>query len=320
MKKIFSIALMGSILQVNAQKAKPNTKIETPKKPVAKSTTVIKTQKDSVGYAMGVNIANSLKSQKLESLDSKIMVMAIEDNFKGKKLLIKEVDCMQTAQNFVANQSKEVKSKITPKKAGVLLSTSKDSASYAIGVNIATSLKMQNMNDLEPKLIGAGLNDALTGKTLLINDNDATTCVSKYIGGAEEKKAAKAKADGKKFLDANAKKAGVKVMPEGWQYEVIKESTSVEKPKATDKVKVHYHGTLIDGTVFDSSVDRGEPISFGLNQVIKGWTLAVTQMNVGSKWRIFLPSDLAYGNRGAGGKIGPGATLIFEVELLEIEK
>jgi FKBP-type peptidyl-prolyl cis-trans isomerase len=104
------------------------------------------------------------------------------------------------------------------------------------------------------------------------------------------------------------------------RYEVIKESTSVEKPKATDKVKVHYHGTLIDGTVFDSSVDRGEPISFGLNQVIKGWTLAVTQMNVGSKWRIFLPSDLAYGNRGAGGKIGPGATLIFEVELLEIEK
>ena len=128
----------------------------------------------------------------------------------------------------------------------------------------------------------------------------------------------KNKAAGKAFAETNAKKEGVKTTASGIQYEVLKAAEGA-KPTATSKVKVHYHGTLIDGTVFDSSVDRGEPISFGLNQVIPGWTEGVQLMSVGSKYRFVIPSDLAYGDGGSPPKIGPGATLIFEVELLGIE-
>ena len=129
---------------------------------------------------------------------------------------------------------------------------------------------------------------------------------------------AKVKSKQTDFLTANAKKEGVKVLPSGLQYKVIK-SGSGKTPKATDSVKVHYHGTLIDGTVFDSSVDRGEPITFPVNGVIKGWTEALQLMKEGDKWQLFIPSDLAYGERGAPPKIAPNSTLVFEVELLAVE-
>ena len=119
-------------------------------------------------------------------------------------------------------------------------------------------------------------------------------------------------------MEANAKKEGVKTLPNGMQYLILKEGTG-PKPSDTSRVTTHYHGTLIDGTVFDSSVDRGQPATFPVNGVIKGWQLALPMMPTGSKWRLFIPSDLAYGSRGAGEKIGPNATLIFDVELLKIE-
>jgi FKBP-type peptidyl-prolyl cis-trans isomerase FklB len=157
-------------------------------------------------------------------------------------------------------------------------------------------------------------------KSIAFADNDVNNILSKYISRESEKKSAPLKAAGKKFLSDNAKKPGIKSMPEGWQYEVLKASDSKEFPLTTDKVKCHYKGTLIDGTVFDNSYDRGEPAVFPLNGVIRGWTIALQKMNVGSKWKIYLPSDLGYGDNGTGDKIGPGATLIFEVELLGIEK
>ena len=196
----------------------------------------------------------------------------------------------------------------------------KDSTSYALGVNIAHNLKAQGLGDIDAMLLYKGLSDVLSNKKVALADADASRCVNTYVQGKNSQKSLSAKAAGKKFLQENAKKPGVKSMPGGWQYEVLKASESTEHPLPTDKVKVHYHGTLIDGTVFDSSVDRGEPISFGLNQVIKGWTISVPMMTVGSKWRVFLPSDLAYGDGGSGDKIAPGATLIFEIELLGIEK
>ncbi len=201
------------------------------------------------------------------------------------------------------------------------LKTLKDSTSYALGVNIARNLKAQNLDNIDAMLLYKGLSDVLMNKkTILLNDADASRCVNTYAQSMNSKKASGVKAAGQKFLAENAKKSGIISMPGGWQYQILKTGESLEKPLATDKVKVHYHGTLIDGTVFDSSVDRGEPISFGLNQVIKGWTLAVTQMTVGSKWKVFLPSDLAYGDNGAGEKIPGGSALIFEIELLAIEK
>ena len=126
--------------------------------------------------------------------------------------------------------------------------------------------------------------------------------------------------EGRDFLAANAKKPGVVSLPSGLQYEVMTKGAGGAKPTATDKVKVHYHGMLINGKVFDSSVERGEPISFGLNQVIKGWTEGVQLMSVGDKWKLFIPSELAYGERGAGNVIPPYAALIFEVELLGINE
>jgi len=198
--------------------------------------------------------------------------------------------------------------------------TLKDSTSYALGVNIARNLKAQNLDKIDPMLLYKGLSDVLLGKIVSLSDADASRCVNTYVQGMNSKKATGVKLAGQKFLAENAKKPGIISMPGGWQYQVLKTSESKEHPTPTDKVKCHYHGTLIDGTVFDSSVDRGEPLSFPLNGVIKGWTLSVPMMTVGSKWKIFLPSDLAYGDNGAGEKIPGGSALIFEIELLGIEK
>ena len=221
-----------------------------------------------------------------------------------------------------------------PAKSTTVLKTMKDSVSYALGVSIARNLKAQNLDKVDAMLLYKGLSDVFLNKSIAINDADAGKCVNNYYqkmnpdkgkanaGDANKNNAelAKTKAAGQKFLAENAKKPGVITMSEGWQYEVIKNSESTEHPTATSTVKCHYHGTLTDGTVFDSSVDRGEPISFPLNGVIRGWTLAVPKMTVGSKWKIFLPSDLAYGDNATGPKIPGGSTLIFEIELIGIDK
>ncbi len=142
-----------------------------------------------------------------------------------------------------------------------------------------------------------------------------------FINASKNKQAAgENKMVGQEFLAKNADVEGVTTTASGLQYQVLQAGTGTEHPSATDRVKVHYHGTLIDGTVFDSSVDRGEPISFGLNQVISGWTEGLQLMVIGEKTRLFIPSDLAYGDRGAGALIGPGTTLIFDVELLGINE
>ncbi len=206
----------------------------------------------------------------------------------------------------------------------VNLKDTKQRVSYSIGADIGANFKRQGI-EVDPKALAAGITDSLTGKTALTEAEMKETMMN-FRKEFMAKMEAKQKVDGEKnvqegeaFLAANAKKAGVKTTASGLQYKVIK-SGKGESPQATDKVKVHYHGTLIDGTVFDSSVDRGEPVTFGVNQVIPGWTEALQLMKVGDKWQLFIPAKLAYGERGAGGKIGPNATLIFDVELLAIEK
>lgn len=200
------------------------------------------------------------------------------------------------------------------------IKTLKDSASYALGINIARNMQAQNLSNLNLALVQKGLTDVLQNKKITLTEEACNSAVTDYIQKMSNEKTLVNKEAGKKFLEANGKRKGVVTLADGLQYEVLKTGTDTTKPKITDKVKCHYHGTLIDGTVFDSSVDRGEPVSFPLNGVIKGWQEAVQLMTVGSKWRLFLPSSLAYGDNAAGAKIGPGATLIFEVELLAIEK
>jgi len=193
-----------------------------------------------------------------------------------------------------------------------------DSISYSFGVLLANNLKSQGLEQLDAMQLAKGLNDALQG-VASIDINTASQLVQQHMEGLAKKQYEPVIATGKKFLDENCKRHGVVTLPSGLQYEVLQEGTGA-KPSASDRVTVHYTGTLLDGTVFDSSVSRGEPATFGVTQVIQGWVEALQLMPVGSKWKLFIPHNLAYGERGAGGDIGPYSTLIFEVELLDIVK
>ncbi len=190
--------------------------------------------------------------------------------------------------------------------------------SYSLGVNIGQSLAEQGLKEINGEAFSKAITDFFEGNNLEIKSDEAQANLQQYFGKLQAEMSGKQAKVGIAFLAENAKKEGVTTLPSGLQYEVITEGNG-DKPAATDTVKTHYHGTLIDGTVFDSSVERGEPISFPLNGVIRGWTEGLQLMSVGSKWRLFVPSELAYGERGQGA-IQPHSTLIFEVELLAIEK
>ena len=193
-----------------------------------------------------------------------------------------------------------------------------DKISYAIGLSMGQNLMGSGVTSLEYADLAAGIKDVLEKNQPQISYQEAQQVLGKFFSELEEKIAGEAKAAGEAFLAENAKREGVKVTESGLQYEVL-EATIGQKPKATDKVRVHYEGTLIDGTVFDSSYKRGESITFGLNQVIKGWIEGLQLMSIGSKYKLYLPYQLAYGERGAGANIPPYAALIFTVELLGIE-
>ena len=192
-----------------------------------------------------------------------------------------------------------------------------DSVSYSLGVNIGENIKTQ-FPDIDLKNFEAAIKDVLDdNKKPSISGTDAQKTIQEYFTKQQAKASESVVEEGKKFLAENSKKENVVTLESGLQYEVIKTGEGA-KPTLNDQVTTHYHGTLIDGTVFDSSVERGQPASFPVSGVIKGWTEALQLMNVGSKWRLFVPYDLAYGERGAGPKIGPFTTLIFEVELISI--
>lgn len=200
----------------------------------------------------------------------------------------------------------------------IAIKNTKDSASYALGYRIAQSLKGQGLQDVNFDLFKKGMAAGTISKSI-IPDSLLDVCIKNYQDKMSTEKIAANRAAGAAFLAENAKRPGVVRLTNGLQYEVMVAGTDTTKPTLSNKVKCHYHGTLISGEVFDSSVQRGEPISFPLNGVIKGWQEALQLMTVGSKWKLFIPSELAYGERSAGPVIGPGSTLIFEVELLGIE-
>ncbi|MBS1601304.1 MAG: FKBP-type peptidyl-prolyl cis-trans isomerase [Bacteroidetes bacterium] len=201
----------------------------------------------------------------------------------------------------------------------VALKTAEDSLSYAIGVSVANFYKQMNITKINSSLVTRAINDVnIKGKPLM-DDQQCNMVMSSYIQKVKSEKASGNKKIGLDFLAANKNKPGVVTLPSGLQYSIIKAGTG-PKPALTDMVRVHYHGTLIDGKVFDSSVERGQPIELAVNGVIPGWTEALQLMPVGSKWKLFIPSNLAYGDQQAGPMIAPGSTLIFDVELLDIVK
>jgi FKBP-type peptidyl-prolyl cis-trans isomerase FklB len=212
----------------------------------------------------------------------------------------------------------------TGAKTSLTLKTDKDKVSYAIGVNIGKSMRKDTV-DVDPTIFSRGMKDALAGGKLLLTDDEMKATLTKLqteLRARQEVAMQKAgdinKKAGDDFLAQNKAKEGVVALPDGLQYKILKAGDG-PKPAATDSVVCNYRGTLLDGTEFDSSYKRGQPATFPVSGVIKGWTEAVQLMPVGSKWQLFIPAELAYGNRGAGADIGPNATLIFEVELISIQ-
>lgn len=206
------------------------------------------------------------------------------------------------------------------------LSTQKEKASYSIGMDIGSGMKQQKL-DIDPELVMKGFRDGFAGKKGLLTESEAKTVMEQFEKDLQARMAkeelelpAKNKKEGETFLAENKKNdKEVKTLPSGLQYKVIREGEG-ESPTINDTVTTQYRGTLIDGTEFDSSYSRGEPSTFALRQVIKGWQEALQLMKVGAKWRLFVPSELAYGQEGAGRTIQPNATLIFDIELLSVKK
>ena len=197
--------------------------------------------------------------------------------------------------------------------------TEMEKVSYSLGVNMASSVKSQGLESIDANSVAKASNDVFEGNDLDISEEESMNILQDFFGKLQAKKSEKANEEGMNYLTENAQKEGVITTESGLQYEVLV-SGKGEKPTTNDQVTVHYHGMLIDGSVFDSSIDRGQPATFGVTQVIKGWTEALQLMSIGDKWKLTIPSNLAYGDQGAGGMIGPGETLIFEVELLSINK
>lgn len=193
-----------------------------------------------------------------------------------------------------------------------------DKLSYALGLGIGRQLSQMGAAEIVAEDFAQAIKDVLAGAELKVSDGEAQTIVNKFFEEKQNAQAESAKAEGENFLAENAKKDGVVVLPSGLQYQVLKEGTG-KQPKATDQVECHYEGTLINGQVFDSSYQRGQTATFGLNQVIAGWTEGVQLMKEGAKYRFFIPYNLAYGERGAGQSIPPYAALVFDVELVAVK-
>lgn len=192
-----------------------------------------------------------------------------------------------------------------------------DKISYALGLGIGQQIKSMNIENFSIEDFTKSISDVLQGKETAFSSREAQVLLQEYFTKKQKEEAQAHIAEGKAYLDANAKKEGVTVTKSGLQYEVLQEGTG-KSPKATDKVRCHYEGRLLDGSVFDSSYQRGEPADFGLNQVIPGWTEGVQLMKEGAKFRFTIPYLLAYGEQGAGASIPPFSTLIFDVELIKV--
>lgn len=194
-----------------------------------------------------------------------------------------------------------------------------DKISYALGLSIGNNFQNSGINNLQVEDFVKGLKDVLGGAEPEISYDEAKQVINDYFMNLQKERLELNKKAGEEFLNINKGKAGVVTLPSGLQYQILQKGEGAT-PTASDKVKCHYHGTLINGTVFDSSVQRGEPAVFGVSQVIPGWVEALQLMPVGSKWRLFIPANLAYGEHGAGDAIEPNSALVFDVELLDIVK
>lgn len=265
-------------------------------------------------YAMGILYAEDQKRQALTDLSIDHLMKGLREHIAGDSEMIPST--AHTNYRIFLNDPNRHSTDSNTNNTNTNMTNKREKASYALGVLYADKLKQDGLTDLDMDLVNRGMKEHLAG-TASVPVTTANNDINIYFQEIQQKMAEVNIQKGQEFLKANSAKEGVTELASGLQYEIITEGNG-PKPGPTDNVTTHYHGTLIDGTVFDSSVDRGEPASFPVNGVIQGWIEALQLMPTGSKWRLYVPSDMAYGERGTGGAIGPHETLIFEVELISI--
>ncbi|MBR4465068.1 FKBP-type peptidyl-prolyl cis-trans isomerase [bacterium] len=304
---IFTLLLFGALTIFAAEEK------ETETAPAEKQETTkqeVKPNMKDFSYSLGYEMYTNNKKYKLV-LSPEKLIEGIDDGYANAAPKFKQDDVKAQHVAFMAHMQADGESDFKDEK-GIL--------SYFTGFQVGKNFTANGIDSLDKNEILAGIKDAEEGKEPRLDEagrKASMAAMDEVVKAKAKAKAEAVKVESKKFLEENAKKEGVKVTESGPQYTVIKEGEGA-KPKATDTVKVHYKGTLVDGKEFDSSYKRGEPISFPLNGVIKGWTEGLQLMPVGSTYRFFIPSDLGYGDRGAGADIPGGAALIFDVELIEI--
>ncbi len=304
---IFTLLLFGALTIFAAEEK------ETETAPAEKQETTkqeVKPNMKDFSYSLGYEMYTNNKKYKLV-LSPEKLIEGIDDGYANAAPKFKQDDVKAQHVAFMAHMQADGESDFKDEK-GIL--------SYFTGFQVGKNFTANGIDSLDKNEILAGIKDAEEGKEPRLDEagrKASMAAMDEVVKAKAKAKAEAVKVESKKFLEENAKKEGVKVTESGLQYTVIKEGEGA-KPKATDTVKVHYKGTLVDGKEFDSSYKRGEPISFPLNGVIKGWTEGLQLMPVGSTYRFFIPSDLGYGDRGAGADIPGGAALIFDVELIEI--
>lgn len=289
---------------------------------------------DSVSYLMGMEIAHNLQKEGVR-LNVAILSAGVEDVINRVEARLTPTQRMNVlvglqdrAQELEQKGEGEAASEKNAEKLygkvssnpPTKIKTVNDSVSYCVGFNIGDEIRQQHLG-LNTYILIHALKATALNKPSQLTENDILMLRMRLQNEAtaEQMEMNEVKQQGETFLAENAARPGVVTLPSGLQYEVLQEGTG-EKPTVNDEVTVHYRGTLIDGTVFDSSIERGEPVTFPLNKVIKGWIEGLQLMSVGSKWKLYIPSDLAYGPRGAGARIPPNSALVFEVELLSITR
>ncbi len=319
--------LMGALSAGSAALAAPASEAKGAAKttaPTSKPTTgigVLKTDKQRLGYSLGMSLGSQMKRSPMQ-IDAKSFAAAMKDVLSGGKTRMSEQEArqvMMTVQkSMMARRRARQPGQQAPPDAPPM--PDKEKLGYGLGMRFAGGLKAEAPT-VDVDALAKGIEDGASGAKPLLTAEEAKGIMEAWQKSMKERRAARAQENKKKsdaFLAENKKKEGVVTLPSGLQYQILKEGTG-SKPKETDRVTVHYRGTLIDGTEFDSSYAREKPATFPVRGVIKGWTEALQLMKTGAKWKLFVPPDLAYGQRGQGRKIKPNSALIFEVELLSAE-
>ena len=292
--------------------------VKSQKPPVAKPVVpkILKDLRDSASYTAGIHIVNKYRSQNIYNFNGAVVAKACNDLQSNNQQLISNSDADNAVMAYQGQLMTDPKKTVKPPVTGVVLNDMRDSASYAAGIYLINFFREFDITNFNPAIITTAINDLQSQKKPLMNDSLANMVAMRYQSKLQEIKNKPTIDAGKKFLAENKKRPGVKVTPSGLQYEIIKLGTG-KKPTKKDKVSCNYTGAFIDGTEFNNSYTMGGPISFDVNGVIKGWTEALQMMPVGSKWKLYIPYNLAYGP-GQYQTIPGGSALVFEIDLIEI--